>query len=1131
MKTTLHGWRLIAFLAFILFGSGSLQAQLTYTPYAFTNFAGQPGGPGIANGLGQGARFSSPTATAVDAGGNVYVADSFNFTIRKITPAGEVTTIAGTPQQFGSSDGVGGGAKFGTAFGGPTGIAVDSTTNIYVADTGNYTIRKLVFNGTNWAVSTLAGKAGFSGAVDNTNSAARFTSPSGITTDAAGNIYLTDGFAIRRVTPAGAVATLAGSVTVSGSTDATNELARFGSALGGPKGIAVDGATNIYVADTYNSSIRRVTPSGTNWVVTTFAGTTGFLGYGFNDGTNETAQFANPWGITLDQAGHFYVSDGPAQTIRKIELVGTNRVVTTFAGKVVVFGSADGIGTNATFLTPEGLSADSAGNIYVAEFGNDTIRKLTPGAVVSTFAGQAGGIGLADGVGNAAQFDIPHSLAVDAAGNVYVGDTFNHTVRKIAPDGTVTTIAGSPHNKGFVDGVGTYQAAQFNSPIGIGADANGNLYLADNGNQTIRKVTPAGVATTVAGKVGVTGTATNANGNNATFNSPNSTAVDSLGNIFVSDLVNRVIRKIAPNGDVTLFAGSPSKQQNTNDGVGTLARFQAPEGLAIDKADNLYVADQGASTIRKIAPDGTVTTLAGKGKVSGTNDGVGSLARFSSPEAVAVDGGGNVYVSDTGNQTIRMITPAGVVTTLAGSPGQKGNVDATNAVARFNVPRGIAVDSATNIYVADSANSTIRKLVLQGTNCIVTTLAGGTAQNNNVDSVDATGTNAVFSFLYGLTVDSAGTLFAVDRSNDDIRKITPAGVVTTLAGVPGLAGSYDGSGAAAQFDGPEELAVDSATNIYVIEHFNNTVRKISPNGTNWVVTTIAGCPSCPAGTNDGSGLTARFNGPFGLTVDPSGNVYVADTGNRTIRKLTPAGADWNVSTFAGTPVAGPIDDGTGTNAHFASPLGLAADATGLYVADSSNIRKVTYDGAVTTLAGCISCVPTAVDGTGTNAIFWSARGVAVDQAGDLYVADSANDLVRKLTSDGTNWTVTTLGGVPGQASGRDGVGAEARFNQPTGIGVDANGNVYVINSGENNVVKGVPAGTVPVPLEFDTGSPFIVGGQFQIHLSGPSGTSAIVEASTNLVNWTPLLTNSLPLTLPVPTATTPHQFFRAHLVQ
>jgi len=387
-----------------------------------------------------------------------------------------------------------------------------------------------------------------------------------------------------------------------------------------------------------------------------------------------------------------------------------------------------------------------------------------------------------------------------------------------------------------------------------------------------------------------------------------------------------------------------------------------------------------------------------------------------------------------------------------------------------------------------------------------------------------------------VAVDGAGNVYAVDRSNDDIRKITPAGVVTTLAGVPGSGGSTDGKGAAAQFYAPEGLAVDSSGNIYVSDYFNNAVRKIAPVGTNWIVTTLAGCPTCPGGTNDGPGMTARFNNAFGLTRDHNGNLYVADTVNKTIRKISPSQSEWVVTTFAGAPLQGGSLDGTGSSTRFASPLGLAADANGIYVADASTVRKITFDGVVTTLAGCPTCPPGAADGTGNAARFWSARGVAVDGAGDLYVADSTpNHLVRKVTSSGSDWMVTTLGGSPGQASSADGVGSEARFNQPSGVAVDSAGNIYVVDAGANRITKGTPA--VPQsPLQFATspGSLSVSNGAFQMRFRNSSGSNLVVvlEASANLQNWTPIQTNTVSpsgFDLSVLVGTNQHQFFRARL--
>lgn len=1139
MITRICSLRCLALLAFIILSVIQVHAQLIYTPYAFTNFAGQPGGPGSADGTGIAARFRGPSAAATDAAGNIYISDQANYILRKITPDGAVTTIAGTALSPGTNDDIGSAARFGSAFGGPQGIAVDSSTNIYVADTANYTIRKITFVGTNWQVTTLAGTPGVSGTNDNTGNAAHFSAPAGITVGPDGNIYVTDQYVVRRVTPAGLVTTLAGSPGQAGTLDASNNVARFGSSFfGGPKGIVVDSQTNIYVTDTYNNTLRKITLIGADWAVTTPAGIASVLGYG--NGTNNAASFANPWGITRDNSGNLYIADPTAQTIREVVFSGTNAIVSTIAGTATVSGSLDGTNSDAQFQAPEGMAADSSGNIYVADSGNDEVRKIMPSGtnwIVSTLAGEFGGPGIADGLGHAAQFDIPHGIAIDASSNLYVGDTFNETIRKITPAGLVTTIAGTAGSHGYSDGVGTAQAPQFWTPIGVTADAIGNVYVADTTNQTIRKILPGGIVTTFAGSVGVKGSA-NLVGTNATFNSPVGVGVDGTGNVYVADFNNRVIRKITPGGSVSLFAGTVGSQ-NTNDGVGSLAKFVTPASIAMDGSGNLYVADQGGDTIRKILPDGTVSTLAGLGKSSGTNNGAGNVARFSGPMGVAVDAAGNVYVSDTGNQLIRMITPAGSVSTLAGLANTSGTADGTNSVARFSGPRGIAVDNHTNIYVADANNSTIRKLVIQGTNCIVTTFAGTAGQSG---SVDAVGTAARFHFVAGLGIDPSGNVYAADRANDDIRMIKPDGTVTTFAGTPQVPGSADGTGAAAVFYGPEDLTVDSTGNVYVVEFFNNTVRKIAPNGTNWIITTVAGCPTCANGTNDGIGPNARFSSPFGLAHDSLGNLYVGDTGNRTIRKIMPTSTNWIVSTYLGAPgVSGDVD-ATGTAARLIDPHNIAVDsANNLYFTDGNAIRKATSAGAVTTIASCPppGCVDSlgSIDGPGSTARFDLPGGIAVDAAGNVYVGDTGNDLIREVSPSNGTWNVTTLGGFPGEGSGIDGVGQDARFNQPNGIAVDAAGALYVINTGENNIVKGTVASTTTPPptLRFDTsaGSLLVSGGNFQTRLIGPSSGQLVLEASTNLKNWVPIQTDSIsgnPTSVSVPVSAIPYRFFRAYLL-
>ncbi len=310
---------------------------------------------------------------------------------------------------------------------------------------------------------------------------------------------------------------------------------------------------------------------------------------------------------------------------------------------------------------PAGVAEDASGNLYVADASSDTIRKIASDGTITTLAGSAGVAGSTDGGGSAARFSQPGGVAIDGGGNVYVADTGNATIRKIAPDGTVTTLAGSASTRGSQDGTGS--GATFNQPGGIALDSAGNLYVADAMNDTVRKITPAGVVTTLAGTAGTRGDA---------------------------------------------------------DGTGAAALFNFPDGVAVDSTGNVYVADTFNDTIRRITPAGAVTTLAGSAGISGSNDGTGSNALFSQPYGVAVDSAGNVFVADTANAVIRMVTPAGAVTTVAGIAGVAGMGNGAGASALFNEPRGLTVDGAGNLFIADTGNGALRKVAADGT---VSTLA------------------------------------------------------------------------------------------------------------------------------------------------------------------------------------------------------------------------------------------------------------------------------------------------------------------------------------------------------------------------------------------------------------------------
>jgi sugar lactone lactonase YvrE len=634
--------------AISIWGSPALPSQLaaqaagSATPGQLTLLAGSPGGSGNCDGWGANARFNRPWGTAVDSGGNVYVADSVNNTVRKISPQGAVVTLAGSPGLQGSADGVGSAARFYC----PKGVAVDASNNVYVADSNNSTIRKITPDGT---VATLAGTAGSSGTADGTGAAARFGYIKSLVVDRNGNVFAAEEYqGIRRITPSGVVTTL----SITGCS-------------GNYEGIAIDAADNLYVAD---DRICKISPAGDGQLLPF--------------GPSADGPLSNPRGLAVDGAGNVYVADSFQELIRKVSPSGT---VTRLGGQRNTRGSADGTGSAARFRRPDGIALDATGNVYVADEENNTIRKITPAGSVSTFAGRSIDFDyVEDGTAKGARFRSPAGTVADAQGNIYVVDALNYVIRKITPAGATSILAGSPRVAGDIDGIG--EAAQFSfitntesttslinydtnadtGPVPIAIDRQGNLYVADNYNDKIRKISPAGVTTTVAGSFAANGV-----------------AVDASGNVYAS--TDTTVRKITPQGVVSVLAGT-SGQVGSIDGTGAAARFNGASGLAIDSANNIYVADRGNATIRVITPAGVVTTLAGTALQRGTNDGVGAAARFSWVDSLAVDSARNVYVADRGGSsqgsgvppplalTVRKITSSGVVTTVVGRPGSAGNI-------------------------------------------------------------------------------------------------------------------------------------------------------------------------------------------------------------------------------------------------------------------------------------------------------------------------------------------------------------------------------------------------------------------------------------------------------------------------
>jgi len=342
-----------------------------------------------------------------------------------------------------------------------------------------------------------------------------------------------------------------------------------------------------------------------------------------------------------------------------------------------------------------------------------------------------------------------------------------------------------------------------------------------------------------------------------------------------------------PSYDFTTIAGLTATT-GLVDGTNSDARFNYPCEIAVDYAGSLYVADGLNHTIRQMRAIGTnwiVTTVAGIAGSPGGEDGTNGVARFNRPAGVAVDGSGTLFVADRYNHTIRKISRSGTnfsVTTIAGVTAVPGHADGTNSDAQFYLPIGITLDHVGNLYVADTANFIIRKIAPVGTDWVTTTIAGSAT---NYGFHDGTNQAAKFDYPYGIASSGDGKLYVTDFGNHSIRQVAPIGtnwVTKTIAGFSGALGTNDGPGTSASFNCPNGVVIDSAEHIFVVDQYNNTIRRIIASNTSWIVATVAGAPG-KSGSTDGTNNAARFNKPWGITADPSGNLYVVDWLNQTIR--------------------------------------------------------------------------------------------------------------------------------------------------------------------------------------------------------------------------------------------------------
>jgi uncharacterized protein (TIGR03437 family) len=679
----------------------------------------------------------------------------------------------------------------------------------------------------------------------------------------------------KRLVPAALLAVIA-CCTASGQTYTISTFAGGGiptnipgksAYLANPVSIALDAKGTAYFV-TANIVLRLDATTG---LMTLVAGN-GVAGFSGDNGLATSAQLNQPHGLAVDSAGNLYIADSGNGRVRKV----SNGVITTVAGG----GTGPGIGdggpaTSAPKMGVEGVAVDSSGNLYIADAGDNRIRKVSNGVITTVAgsgptgpsAGSSGGFSGDGGPATSAQLFDPSDVAVDSAGNLYIADTYNDRIRMVS-NGVITTIAGTGV-PGFSGDGGPASSAQIGYfPQDVAVDSAGNVYIPDNGR--IRMISN-GVINTIAG--GGTGPGIGDNGPATSAElEPDGVAVDSAGNLIIADGNKDRIRKVSNGVITTVAGGGPESPGFGDNGPATSAQLGdllhgAPDYVAIDSAANLYLND--TNRVRKVS-NGVITTIAGTGVPGFSGDGGPAIGAQLSASGLAVDPAGNVYIADAANYRIRKVSN-GVITTVAGNGTQGFSGDNGPAISAQLNPSAIAVDSAGNLYIADDLGNEIRKVA----NGVITSVAG-------------------FLNPGGIAVDSAGHLYVAASLAGPggsvpvgiIYKVS-GGVITTVAGGnknPGTGDLGDGGPATSAVVYPGAVAVDAAGNLYIVDA-GNGIRKIS----NGVINTIAGGGSSVLGDN-GPATSVLLNSAAGIAVDSAGNVYFGDPFNNRVRLLTPGTA-------------------------------------------------------------------------------------------------------------------------------------------------------------------------------------------------------------------------------------------------
>jgi uncharacterized protein (TIGR03437 family) len=874
--------------------------------------------------------------------------------------------------------------------------------------------------------------------------------------------------------------------TVAGGAPPTTPASALTTGIGTPRKLLVKGS-NFYFSAA--NSVYRLDSTGS---ITLIAGNSraGFSGDG---GPAVNASLNSPGGMAFDSAGNLYIADTLNNRVRIVDPTG---IINTFAGNgntgVPGFWGDGGAATDALIHAPVAIAVDSSGNVYIVCSADNTIRKVNVNGIISIFAGEGyrgyygdvGAVAGSTGQANVAGITTPQDMWINSDGTVLIADTGNAAIRKVATDGTITTICGTGNTAAVASGDGVAAKLSMISPFGVTADSSGNIYIAEYGTNRIRKLDTSGNITTAIGDGNQGFAGDGGPQNKVEMSGPTAVAVDGSGNVYFADSRNNRVRKLA-GGNVATIIGNGLMSYSGDGGAATKAQLNAPGGVTVDTAGNIYIADTSNNVVRKVGANGNITNFAGNGSAGSNGDGgAATSAQLNGPEDLAVDGSGNVFIADTLNNKVRKVAASGAISTFGSS-------------ATLNLPFGVTTDAAGNVYVAEFGGNRVRKISADGGT--VTTIAGNGTAGYSGDGGDPTA--AMLNGPKGVAVDSVGNIYIADSANNRVRKVSSNGSgglrIDTIAG-NGL-GGFDTDGIPATstpVGNPVAVALDTVGNIYIADG-SLRIRKVFLSG---IVTTIAGNASRGYTGDGGVASQARLNSPSALAANPAGNVYFADTNNNAVRLLVPTG---------GGITATAVVNGASNQVGAISP----GEVVVIYGSGIGPSSLTTYtlgsNGLVPTNTGGTSVY---FNGAPAPVLYSSANQVAAvvpyNLSGSLVqmfvqYQNATTGLVNLSLASMTPAVFTLNGGGSGQAAAINnkdgsinGAASPAKIGDYlqlyiTGVGQTnppgADGSINAQPLPQPQATVTATIGGKPASVNFAGGAPGSVAGVFQVNVQVPSG--------------------------------------------